>query len=144
MNETLKNWVMTALTLLFVALYAAALLGFLKYTTDMALVLRLEPIIFVIIGYYFGRLPAQSNEKFLKDELNRHSQKAEAAQHLREKVQLECEVLEEKVRNTATVLTAANTKTLTESTFKNDNHAHDAGDNHAHSSISAAIRILNS
>ncbi len=143
MNETLKSWMMTLLTLVFVALYAAALLGLLKFTNDITLVLRLEPIIFVIIGYYFGRLPAQSNEKFLKDEINRNSQKAEAAQHLREKVQLECEVLEEKVKNTATVLNAA-AKTAVEPSFKSGEHAHDSHDSHAHSSISAAIRILNS
>jgi hypothetical protein len=43
------------------------------------LVLRLEPIIFVIIGYYFGRLPGQQNEKTLKQEIGRQTLRAAAA-----------------------------------------------------------------
>jgi hypothetical protein len=65
---------------------------------------RLEPIIFVIIGYYFGRLPAQQNEKTLKNEINRQTQKADAAQHAKEKALQECEMLEEKIKNTKAVL----------------------------------------
>src|SRR5437588_2591965 len=52
--DTLKNWIMVVLTLAFVSLYGAALIGWLKPLADEKMVLRLEPIIFVIIGYYFG------------------------------------------------------------------------------------------
>src|SRR5437660_8535349 len=74
--DTLKNWIMVVLTLIFISLYGAALIGWLKPLADEKMVLRLEPIIFVIIGYYFGRLPAQQNEKTLKDEIGRQTQKA--------------------------------------------------------------------
>lgn len=104
MTETLKSWVMVLLTLIFVLLYAAALIGWLKPLPDAAMVIRLEPIIFVIIGYYFGRLPAQQNEKTLKDEINRQTQKADAAQHSKEQVQQEREALEEKVKNARAAL----------------------------------------
>jgi len=43
-------------------------------------VLRLEPIIFVIISYYFGRLPAQQNEQTLKEEIGGQTEKADTAQ----------------------------------------------------------------
>ena len=75
---------MVVLTLIFVALYGAALIGWLKPLAGEKMVLRLEPIIFVIIGYYFGRLPAQQNEKTLKEEIGRQTQKADAAQHVKE------------------------------------------------------------
>jgi hypothetical protein len=77
--DALRNWLMVVLTPIFVALYGAALIGWLKPLAAEKMVLGLEPIIFVIIGYYFGRLPAQQNEKTLKDEIVR-TQKAGAAQ----------------------------------------------------------------
>src|SRR5258707_8217664 len=70
-------------------------------------VLRLEPIIFVIIGYYLGRLPDQQNEKTLKDEIGRQTQKADAAQHAKEQAQQSREALEEKVRNVGVALQTA-------------------------------------
>ncbi len=102
--EGLRNWMMVALSLIFVFLYGAALFGFLKPLADMTMITRLEPIIFVIIGYYFGRLPAQQNEKTLKEEISRQTQKADAAQYTKEKVLQEREVLEEKVKNAKVAL----------------------------------------
>ena len=74
-----KSWVMVILTLIFVVLYTVALLGWLKPLSDVTMVMRLEPIIFVIIGYYFGRLPSQQNEETLKEEISRQTKKADAS-----------------------------------------------------------------
>jgi hypothetical protein len=82
--SALRNWVMLVLTLILVILYGAALTGWLRPLADEKIVARLEPIIFVIIGYNFGRLPAQQNENILKGEINRQTQKADASQHARE------------------------------------------------------------
>ncbi|MGH9836943.1 MAG: hypothetical protein ACREBD_25165 [Blastocatellia bacterium] len=102
--NTLRNWVMTALTAVFVLLYGAALLGWLRPLPDERAIARLEPIIFVIIGYYFGRLPAQQNEQTLKGELSRQTQKADAAQHAKEQAQQAREALEEKMKNVRVTL----------------------------------------
>ena len=102
--DALKSWVMVILTLGFVALYGLALIGTLKPLADFSLVSRIEPIIFVIIGYYFGRLPAQQNEKTLKLEINRQTQKAEAGQHAKEQLIQTRELLEEKLKNVKTAL----------------------------------------
>jgi len=48
---------------------------------------RLEPIIFAIVGYYFGRLPGQRNEKTLKDEVNRQAAQTEEARKKQEEAQ---------------------------------------------------------
>lgn len=104
MTDILKSWMMVALTFIFVVLYTAALLGWLKPMTDVTMIARLEPIIFVIIGYYFGRLPAQQNEKTLKDEISRQTQKADAAQHAKEQAQQVREILEEKIKNATVTL----------------------------------------
>ena len=64
--EALKGWMMIGLTITFVGLYTAALTGLLRPLTDVIVIARLEPLIFVILGYYFGRLPSQYNEKILK------------------------------------------------------------------------------
>jgi hypothetical protein len=98
-TEALKSWVMVILTLGFVSLYGLALIGKLKPLADVSMVSRIEPIIFVIIGYYFGRLPSQENEKTLKEEISRQTQKADAAQHAKENALRMQEALEEKLRN---------------------------------------------
>jgi hypothetical protein len=97
---------MLALTLIFVALYSAALAGWLRPPPDEKTVTRLEPIVFVIIGYYFGRIPAQQNEKTLKEEIGRQTQKADAAQHAKEQAQQARETLEEKVKNARLIVTS--------------------------------------
>jgi uncharacterized protein YlxW (UPF0749 family) len=107
--DALKSWMMVALTASFTLLYSAAIVGWLKPVTDERLVARLEPIIFVIIGYYFGRLPAQQTEKTLKEEISRQTQKADATQHAKEQIQQAREALEEKIKNVrATLASSAN------------------------------------
>ncbi|HEX8283786.1 MAG TPA: hypothetical protein VF588_10550 [Pyrinomonadaceae bacterium] len=140
MADALKGWVMVALTLVFVALYGAALTGWLKPLADEKMVTRLEPIIFVIIGYYFGRLPAQQNEKTLKDEIGRQTQKADAAQHAKEQAQQSREALEEKVKNARAALGATPgqpVKSLAEG-------AGSAKDDPLRVSVAAALNVLNS
>jgi len=105
-NGSIKNWVMTLVTAIFVLFYAAALLGWIRPLTDERVLARLEPIIFLIIGYYFGRLPAQQNEQTLKGELIRQKQKADAAQHAKEQAQQSREALEERLKNVRIALTA--------------------------------------
>jgi hypothetical protein len=102
--DALKGWVMVILTLGFVSLYGLALIGKLKPLADASMVSRLEPIIFVIIGYYFGRLPAQQNEKTLKDEIGRQTQKADAAQHAKEQALQSREAVEERLKNVGSAL----------------------------------------
>ena len=98
-SETLKGWIMVFLTLVLIALYGLALLGKLRPLDDASMVARLEPIIFIIVGYYFGRLPSQQNEQTLKGEIDRQTKRADAAQHARESALKTSEVLEEKVKN---------------------------------------------
>lgn len=112
-SSALRDWVMTVLTAIFVLLYAAALLGWLKPLTDERMVAHLEPIIFVIIGYYFGRLPGQQVEQTLKGEMQRQTQKADAAQHAKEQALQAREALEEKIKNVRISLTSSATGGVT-------------------------------
>ncbi len=145
MANALKGWVMVALTMIFVTLYGAALTGWLSPLEDEKMVTRLEPIICVIIGYYFGRLPAQQNEKTLKDEISRQAQKADAAQHVKEQAQQNREALEEKVKNARSTLAVA---TLNVSSRDFAQHTNEAGgasrDEPLRTSVAAALSILNS
>jgi hypothetical protein len=100
----LSNLFMVILTLIFVLLYAAAFTGKFDPLKDNTMLLRLEPITFILIGYYFGRLPSRQNEQSLKDEIARQMQKADAAQYAKEKSQLEREMLEEKIKNARTAI----------------------------------------
>jgi hypothetical protein len=108
-------------------------------------VLRLEPIIFVIIGYYFGRLPARQNEKTFKEEIGRQTQKADAAQHAKEQALQTRDALEEKLKNVNAALTSAAPATSVVSFAEG---LHKAGgpikEDGLRYSVGAAVRILNS
>jgi len=132
------------LTLVFISLYGAALIGWLKPLADEKMVMRLEPIIFVIIGYYFGRLPGQQNEKTLKQEISRQTQRADAAQSAKEQALQSNEALEEKVKNVKATLTSERSVAATISgsdLFRSGGIAQEEGLRHV---VGAALRILNS
>lgn len=130
---------MVALTFVFILLYGAALVGWLKPLADEKMVLRLEPIIFVIIGYYFGRLPGQQNEHTLKEEIVRQSQKIDVAQHVKEQALQKSEVLEEKLKNVAAALGPSSaTVTAAEA-----NSNRELNENYVRRDVDAALRILN-
>ncbi len=141
--DALKNWTMVVLTLVFVALYAAALFGWLKPLTDDKMVMRLEPIIFAIIGYYFGRLPGQQNERTLKQEINRQTQRADASQSSKEQALQSNEALEEKIKNVKHTLSSEppGTTASGEHLFK---FGTSIKDNDLRPVVNAALRILSS
>ena len=134
---------MVVLTLIFISLYGAALIGWLKPLADEKMVMRLEPIIFVIIGYYFGRLPSQQNERTLKQEINRQTQRADASQHAKEQALQSNESLEEKIKNVKAALGSEHTGVTTSGSnlFAASARAPEEGTRHV---VGAAMRILNS
>jgi len=117
-TDVIKGWLMILLTIAFVVLYGLALMGKIRPLADVSIVSRIEPIIFVIIGYYFGRSPAIQNEQSLKDEIVRQTQKADAAQHAKEQALQSREVFEEKLKNVNITLsrTAGNLSSTARST----------------------------
>jgi hypothetical protein len=146
LGDALKGWMMVALTLIFVLLYAAALIGWLKPLDNPAMAIRLEPIIFVIIGYYFGRLPAQQNEKTLKNEINRQTQKADAAQQIKEQAVSQREALEEKVRNVKAALVSRSPNISSDMAVGGDKNVMGGSSKNgaAQHSIETAVKILDS
>src|SRR5215475_4010142 len=143
--NSLKNLVMVAIMGAFTLLYAAALTGFIKPFGDEKMVDRLEVIIFVIIGYYFGRLPGQQNEKTLKEEIGRQTQKADAAQYSKEQLQQIRESLEEKIKNVRTALTSsASAEPAKEIAGRQDKIDVSAGDLQLKQAAKTALNILNS
>lgn len=144
MADVLRGWTMAALTSVFVILYGAALLGLLKPLTDVSIITRLEPMLFVIVGYYFGRLPAEQTEKSLKDEIGRQTQKADAAQHSREQVLQNREALEEKLKNVKATLASVAPNTPTTSLAEKLATGNGAGKEELiRHSMAAALNILN-
>lgn len=145
LGASLRAWGMMLLTLIFVLLYGAALIGWIKPLTDDKLISRLEPIIFVILGYYFGRLPSQQNESTLKEELNRQMQRFDAAQHAKEQMQQIRESLEEKMKNVRAALAVPIAGKLGRESVENFNGTDGkAKDEVLQQSIDIALSILNS
>ena len=120
-TDVIKGWLMILLTVAFVVLYGLALMGKIRPLADISIVSRIEPIIFVIIGYYFGRSPATQNERTLKDEITRQTQKADAAQYAKEQALQSREVFEEKLKNVNLALsrTASNWSSATKNAAAN-------------------------
>jgi hypothetical protein len=144
-SDVLKAWVMVLLTLLFVALYGAALIGWLRPLSDERMAARLEPIIFVVLGYYFGRLPSQQNEQSMKDEVNHQTHRADVAQQARENAQKSGEALEEKIKNVRTALTPAAPANMSRASVEKPNNSRSIADEHAvRHAVSTALNILNS
>jgi len=142
-GSALRGWGMAALTLVLILIYGAAVTGWFRPLPDEKVVARLEPMIFVVIGFYFGRLPSQQNESSLKDELSRLTQKADAAQHAKEQVQQARETLEEKMRNVRTILASSAPDAHLKSPFEHSDG--DGIDAYAlYYSATAALNILNS
>ncbi len=136
---------MTALTAIFLLFYVAALLGWLKPLPDESVISRLEPIIFVFIGYYFGRLPARQNEQTLKSELLRQTQKADAAQHAKEQAQQSREAMEERMKNVRITLASSATGTaIRETAGRADATAAPVQDKALRQKLGMALDLLNS
>ncbi len=143
-TESLKNWIMVVLTLIFISLYGAALTGWLRPLTDEKMVMRLEPIVFVIIGFYFGRLPSQQNERTLKQEITRQTQRCDAAQSAKEQALQSNEALEEKIKNVKAALASDHSSAISTSgshLFAAGSRSHEDSPRPA---VGAALRILNS
>src|SRR5262245_29625888 len=142
--NALRNWVMTAITSVFALFYGAALMGWLKPLPDERVVARLEPIIIVIIGYYFGRLPAQQNEQTLKGELSRQTQKADAAQYAKEQAQQAREAAEERMKNVRVALASSASSAIKDVTNSATETIASGRADMLQQTLLTAINILNS
>ncbi|MDX1996340.1 MAG: hypothetical protein SF066_01370 [Thermoanaerobaculia bacterium] len=109
MLDPVRTWMMATLTIVFLLLYVGALFGLIPGAAkqDQQTLTRLESVIFVIIGYYFGRLPAQATEKTLKGEIARQTDKATEAEEKKSAAEQQSSALQEKVKNTRAVLASA-------------------------------------
>ncbi len=143
--EILRSWTLLVLSLLFVLLYAAALFGWLRPLADTTLLSRLEPIIFLVFGYYFGRSPSRQSEKIFAAEIRRQKQTAEAAQHSKERAQLRQEIIEEKLKNAKTALRSDSSEILRSVLPENGGHMRMLANGASNrSAIGTALKILDS
>jgi hypothetical protein len=120
---------MLLITLIFVLLYAGTFTGAIKAPDAVK---DLQPIIFVIIGYYFGRLPSQQVESSLKEQVRGQANNAAAARNAERKAEVERGTLEEKIKNTRTILETGKPAAAPEAITKST------------SPFDAAIKVLSS
>lgn len=111
--EHLKDAAAIFLALVFVVLYAAAFAGKLDPLRDSTMLLRLEPPIFILIGFCLARIQTRRAERTLAIEIERQTKRADAAQFSRESAIQEREVLEEKIRNASIAIDGNDQKTAT-------------------------------
>lgn len=75
-EDPIKKTMIVGLTVVFVALYVGAILGWGGLGAQVNVI---QPIVYVIIGYFFGRMPSEKNEKALREDAKDKEQKAEVA-----------------------------------------------------------------
>jgi flagellar biosynthesis component FlhA len=149
MDPEIRNWMMAALTFVFVLLYVLALVGKLPDANEVALA-HVAPIVAVIIGYYFGRLPAEKHRKDLKEQVEREAtkareeeKKASAAREAEKQQAVERRAAEEKIAAARAALSTAETAPDAGRTPFRDVQAADARSPGAlRQAVAAALRIL--
>jgi hypothetical protein len=103
MLDKIRSWTMVGLTALFVVLYVFALLGSFPEASDNFALQKLEPILFAIVAYYFGRVPGQKAEAALDGEQKQRKQ----AETQATEQQVEAEKAKEKIRNAKAALASS-------------------------------------
>jgi hypothetical protein len=102
-----KTGIIVVLTIIFVALYVAGFAGWPKLAPDKEVIGPVAPIVAVIIGYYFGRVPSEKNEKSLQQQVNPRTQEAEHARNEQQQAQTDSTRLATKVIAARAALSAA-------------------------------------
>lgn len=151
-HDSTQKWIIAGLTAIFVALYAAALFGWIVPLKDDSVVERVEAIVAVIIGYFFGRIPGEKNERTLKDEIRRQTEKTrtaeegkEQAQDAKSRAEQKKVEAEQKVKHTRAALAGiAPDFSPPKLTFDRSEAAPSVNDTSLRHSVAAAIRILDS
>lgn len=85
MTEQWRKWMVVAISVLFVGLYVGASLGLIDGKPNADLLGVLQPIVWVIIGYYFGRSPGEKVESRLKEQVDKSDAEAKDAKEKAEK-----------------------------------------------------------
>ncbi len=109
--EHLKDAAAIITTLVFIVIYTAAFAGKLDPLKDSTMLLRLEPPIFILIGFCLARIQTRRSERSLVIEIERQTKRADASQFSRESAIQEREILEEKIRNASIAIDGNDPKT---------------------------------
>jgi hypothetical protein len=112
--DNLRDGLAVILAIVFIALYAAAFAGKLDPLKDSTMLMRIEPVIFILIGFIFARIPQRNTERALSAEIGRQTQRADAAQFAKETAMMEREVIEERLKNVRIALESGESKSTTE------------------------------
>jgi uncharacterized membrane protein YraQ (UPF0718 family) len=103
--DNIKSWIVVILTAIFVACYVAALFGW-QATPNDKIITALAPIVAVIIGYFFGRMPSEKIENSLTQQVNQKNQEAQQAQQARNAAEVQRTALDQKVHDAVAALSA--------------------------------------
>ncbi len=104
-EDQMKKIVVVALTALFVVLYVLAIVGN-RWSPNDSAVRLLQPIVYVIIGYFFGRMPSEANEKAQRAETDRQAGNANAAREAERAGATKQARLETKIRGAQALLSS--------------------------------------
>lgn len=100
----LYRWLSLIVALMFVSLYAAVSIGWLRPTSDISSLTRLEPILFLFVGYYFALSFSMADKRGLREEVERQKLRADDEAAARQAAEQATNFLTEKIKNADCVL----------------------------------------
>lgn len=103
-KRSFNQWPFVVFALIFISFYASVSVGWLRPIADLSILSRLEPIIFVVIGFYFGRSSSVENENALQQQKAVEIRKADQAIEERDRVKKEYEILSERMKSASFLL----------------------------------------
>lgn len=104
MSERWRTAMVVSISILFVLLYVGALLGWAGLAPNEQALRYIQPVVWVIIGYYFGRVPGERTESRLKEQADKSEAAADAAQKAAGKAKVRLTATEEKLAAVRNVL----------------------------------------
>ena len=110
MTELWRMRMVVTISILFVGLYAGASLGLIDGKPNADLLGVLQPVVWVIIGYYFGRVPGERVESRLKEQVDKSDAEARAAKDKAEESELAAKAASNLAASAARTAAAATTR----------------------------------
>ena len=111
MSERWRTVMVLSISVLFVLLYVGALLGWAGLAPNKEALGYIQPVVWVIIGYYFGRVPGERNESRLKERADKSDAAANAARRAASSAQVRLSAIKARLAAVRSALREGATQT---------------------------------
>ncbi|MFL6373737.1 MAG: hypothetical protein ACJ73D_03620 [Pyrinomonadaceae bacterium] len=105
-NVNLKEICVMILPAVLLFVYMGVSIGWIRPVPDPILLDRIGPLVFLVIGFWVGRLPADKAQQLLREQLNELQSRLDHGDQIKERALREREVAAERIRMVSAILLA--------------------------------------